>query len=132
MPIDSHKIRDTLLGVLAVQTIAGDINNIVPMGVAYLTSQLDAESSLRGDAYFTVLYIRIAGQDRPDLLVAPRGIQVSPAVAETGHSVDITVEVRNAGFADAGRLRQHSAPLRSRLRTDSRLGRKSPVWRRGR
>ncbi|MBI5528026.1 MAG: hypothetical protein HY897_16970 [Deltaproteobacteria bacterium] len=70
--------------------------------MAYLSTQLDAQSSIRGDACFTALYVRIAGQDRPDLLVAPRGIQVSPAVAETGHPVDITVEVKNAGFADAG------------------------------
>jgi hypothetical protein len=30
-----------------------------------------------------------------------RILTVSPAVAETGHPVDVTVEVRNAGFADA-------------------------------
>jgi hypothetical protein len=53
-------LLDTLLGVLAVQTIAGDVNGIVPRGVAYLTSQLDAESSIRQDVYFTALYVRIA------------------------------------------------------------------------
>ncbi|MBI5529291.1 MAG: hypothetical protein HY897_23445 [Deltaproteobacteria bacterium] len=56
----SDPVRDTLLGVLAVQTIAGDINNIVPAGVAYLNSQLDAQSSIRGDAYLTALYVRVA------------------------------------------------------------------------
>jgi hypothetical protein len=53
-------ICDTLLGVLAVQTIAGDVNGIVPRGVAYLASQLDGDSSIRQDAYFTALYVRIA------------------------------------------------------------------------
>ncbi|MBI5528902.1 MAG: terpene cyclase/mutase family protein [Deltaproteobacteria bacterium] len=74
----SDPILDTLLGVLAVQTISGDINvsfqpsavscqpsgpnctSMVQSGIAYLASQLHAQSSIRGDAYLTALYVRVA------------------------------------------------------------------------